>query len=236
MRSPIQTRFEDLPEIIPVFPLSRAMLLPNGRLPLNIFEPRYLNMTLDALGAGRIFGMVQPDHDHAPKREKSENGGSGDVVQLHSEPVLYQVGCAGRVSSLEETEDGRLLITLKGLARYRIVEEVEGRRGYRRCRVSYDDFKDDMQPPQRFELDRAALMERLKPYLDAQGMRINLDAIKGLSENTLVTSLCMICPFDPREKQALLEAHSMEERATTLIALLRMGVFGNGGKPEGRPQ
>jgi Lon protease-like protein len=234
MRSPIQTSFEDLPEIIPVFPLPRALLLPGGRLPLNIFEPRYLNMVLDSLGAGRIFGMVQPDQEHTAKLEKQENGGS--VVKLHPEPVLFQVGCTGRVSSLEETDDGRLLITLKGLARYRIVEEVEGRRGYRRARVSYDDYKNDMQPPPHFELDRPLLMERLKPYLDAQGMRINLDAIKGLSENTLVTSLCMICPFDPREKQALLEAPSMEARAATLLALLQMGVFGNGGKPEGRPQ
>src|SRR5262249_3553931 len=152
-----------------------------------------------SLGHGRIFSMVQPDHDHSVKHEKPENGGS-EVVQLHPEPVLYHVGGTGRMSSFEETEDGRLLITLKGLARYRIVEVVGGRNGYRRCRVSYDDYKDDMQTPPRFELDRELLMGRLKPYLDAQGMRVNLDAIKGLSENTLVTSLCMICPFDPREK------------------------------------
>lgn len=231
MRSPIQTRFEDLPEILPVFPLSGAMLLPGGRLPLNVFEPRYLNLTLDALKAGRIFGMVQPDHDKAAQDQQSEAG-----ARAATEPHLYSVGCAGRVSSFEETEDGRLLITLKGLARYRILEEVDSVKGYRRVRVSYNEFKADMDPQAKFALDRETLMGRLKPYLDAQGMRLNVDAIKGLSETTLVTSLCMICPFDPREKQALLEARSIEERAKTLMTLLQMGMFETGGKPDGPPQ
>ena len=100
-------------------------------------------------------------------------------------------------------------------------------------RVSYGEFKSDMEPQEKFDLDRDALLGRLKPYLDAQGMRLNVDAIKGLSESTLVTSLCMICPFDPREKQALLEARSMDERTNTLMALLQMGMFESGGKPEG---
>jgi len=244
MRSPIQTRFEDLPEILPVFPLSGALLLPWGRLPLNIFEPRYLNLVLDSLKNGRVFGMVQPDYDkserpkfEAMNLEAMKPTGDGDV--LHSdadEPAVYSVGCAGRVSSLEETEDGRLLITLKGLARYRIQNEVEGMKGYRRMRVSYDAFKTDMEPMAKFDLNRDELLGRLKPYLDAQGMRLNVDAIKGLSETTLVTSLCMICPFDPREKQALLETPTVEERAKTLLALLQMGAFDTGGKPDGPPQ
>jgi Lon protease-like protein len=236
MRSPIQTRFEDLPETLPVFPLSGALLLPWGRLPLNVFEPRYLNLVIDSLKAERVFGMIQPDYDKA-ERDKHEDGDkAAKVVALKSGPHLYQVGCAGRVSSFEETDDGRLLITLKGLARFRVVEEVEGRKGYRRLKVSYADFKDDMEPMPRFDLDRDALIDRLKPYLEAQGMRINVDAIKGLSETTLVTSLCMICPFDPREKQALLEAPTIAARAETLAALLRMGVFEAAGKPEGPPQ
>ncbi len=232
MRSPIQTRFEDLPETLAVFPLSGALVLPWGRLPLNIFEPRYLNLVLDSLKSGRLFGMIQPDHDRSEKRPDPD----AKVVNLEAEPPLYQVGCVGRVSSFEETEDGRLLITLKGLCRFRVVEEVGGAKGYRRLRVSYDEFKDDMESPAKFDLDRDGLIERLKPYLDSQGMKINVDAIKGLSESTLVTSLCMICPFDPREKQALLEATSAKERAETLMALLRMGVFESSGKPDGPPQ
>jgi Lon protease-like protein len=232
MRSPTQTRFEDLPEILPVFPLSGALLLPWGRLPLNIFEPRYLNLTLDSLKEGRIFGMVQPDYDKAAGEKLVRDTAMG-AVEKAGEPHVYSVGCAGRVSSYEETEDGRLLITLKGLARFRIQEEVEGVKGYRRFRVGYGAFKTDMDPQGKFELDREGLLARLKPYLDVQGMRLNVDAIKGLSESTLVTSLCMICPFDPREKQALLEARSIEERAQTLMALLQMGVFEGGDKSEG---
>jgi len=231
MRSPIQTRFEDLPEILPVFPLSGAMLLPWGRLPLNVFEPRYLNLTLDALKAGRLFGMIQPDYDRGEKKADRD----AKVVTLKEEPHLYQVGCVGRVSSFEETEDGRLLITLRGVCRFRAQEEVAGEKGYRRLRVSYDEFKDDMEPMGKFDLDREGLIERLKPYLETQGMKINVDAIKGLSEPTLVTSLCMICPFDPREKQALLEAPSVKVRAEPLMALLRMGVF-ESAKPDGPPQ
>ena len=234
MRSPIQTSFADLPEILPVFPLSGAMLLPWGRLPLNVFEPRYLNLVLDSLHHGRIFGMIQPDYDRT-ERDKHDNADS-KVVQLQPEPALYHVGCAGRVSSFEETEDGRLLITLKGLARFRVVEEVEGHKGYRRLKVSYDTFKEDMEPLAKFDLDRDTLLAQLKPYLESQSMRLNIDAIKGLSETTLVTSLCMICPFDPREKQALLEAPTIQERAETLLTLLRMGVFESSGKPDGPPQ
>jgi uncharacterized protein len=236
MRSPIQTRFEDLPEILPVFPLSGALLLPGGRLPLNIFEPRYLNLTLDALKEGRIFGMVQPDYDKTGHDKAGHDKAPGAKIEAAHEPHVYGVGCAGRISSFEETEDGRLLITLKGLARYRIRQEVEGIKGYRRMRVTYGEFKTDMDPPEKFDLDRDGLMSRLKPYLDAQGMRLNVDAIKGLSETTLITSLCMICPFDPREKQALLEARSMQDRAKTLMTLLQMGVFDAGGKPDGPPQ
>jgi Lon protease-like protein len=220
MRSPVQTRFEDLPQELSIFPLSGALLLPWGRLPLNIFEPRYLNMTLDALKTGRIFGMVQPDVEKAPKERIP-----ADKIIEESDPPVYSVGCAGRVASFEETEDGRLLILLKGLARFRIVKEREGRSGYRRAAVSYDEFKTDMEPPPKFELQRDRLLTYLKPYLEMQAMPVNLDVLKGLSDGPLVTSLCMICPFDPREKQALLEAADMSERASALIKLLQMGVF-----------
>lgn len=216
MRSPIQTRFEDLPEELPIFPLSGALLLPWGRLPLNIFEPRYLNMVLDALGAGRIIGMVQPDYD----RESKDAGG---------EPAIYKVGCAGRIASFEETEDGRLLILLKGLCRFSVVGEREGRKGYRRVLASYAAFKTDLDVPANFEVAREPLFAGLKPYLEANAMKLSLDVLKGLSDSTLVTSLCMVCPFDPREKQALLEAKTLKARYDTLLALLQIAAFEAGG-------
>jgi Lon protease-like protein len=216
MRSPIQTRFEDLPEELPIFPLSGALLLPWGRLPLNIFEPRYLNMILDALGAGRILGMLQPDYD----RESKDGGG---------EPAVYSIGCAGRIASFEETEDGRLLILLKGLCRFSIVSEIEGRKGYRRVKASYDAFKTDLDVPANFEVAREILFARLKPYLEANAMKLSVEVLKGLSDSTLVTSLCMVCPFDPREKQALLEAKTLKARYDALLALLQIAAFEAGG-------
>lgn len=238
MRSPVQTRFEDLPAEIAVFPLPGAMLLPTGRLPLNIFEPRYLNMTLDALGHGRLFGMIQPDHGKlAQARSTAEIAGSDQpIVTIATEPPIYSVGCLGRIASFEETEDGRMLIVLKGLIRFRVVEEIAGQRGYRRVRVDYGAFRADMEPHPKFDLDRDELLRRLKPYLDANGMKLNIDVIKNLAESTLVTSLCMICPFDPREKQALLEAETLEARAASLMTLLAMGVFDASGKPDGPRQ
>jgi len=238
MRSPIQTRYEDLPDELAVFPLSGALLLPYGRLPLNIFEPRYLNMALDSLQSGRMFGMVQPDQTKLNRaRATAEVAGSdSNIITLPTEPPIYSVGCAGRIASFEETDDGRILISLKGLIRFRIAEELQGRKGYRRIKPRYDEFKADMEAPPKIELDRDGLIDVLKPYLDAQGMKVNLDVIKNLSDSTLVTSLCMICPFDPREKQALLESPTLSERAETLAALLRMGVFDASGKPDGPRQ
>lgn len=214
MRSPIQTRYEDLPEELPIFPLSGALLLPWGRLPLNVFEPRYLNMTLDALGVGRIIGMVQPNYD----RE-----------DMAGDPPVYSVGCAGRIASFEETEDGRLLILLKGLCRFSIVNEIEGRKGYRRVKALYEPFKADLDQPANFEVNREQLFARLKPYLEAHAMPLGVEVLKGLSDPTLVTSLCMVCPFDPREKQALLEAPTLKARYDALLALLQIAAFEAGG-------
>jgi Lon protease-like protein len=218
MRSPIQTRYEDLPEELPIFPLSGALLLPWGRLPLNIFEPRYLNMTLDALGAGRIIGMIQPDYDRDSK-----------AAAPPADPSVYSIGCAGRIASFEETEDGRLLIMLKGLCRFSIVSEIEGRKGYRRVRASYNAFKPDLEVVANFEVNRERLFERLRPYLEAHAMPLSVDVLKGLSDSSLVTSLCMVCPFDPREKQALLEAPTLKARYEILLALLQIAAFEAGG-------
>ena len=253
MFSPVSTKPSDLPKELPVFPLSGALLLPGGRLPLNLFEPRYLNMSLDALAAGRIIGMIQPNYDamggarpiedeeddDADDDADDEDVGleSGPTLELHDdqEPPLYKTGCAGRIVYFEETDDGRLLIALKGLSRFHMIEELSGVKGYRKIRADYSAFPDDMKPPQEFDLDRESLLDTLQPYIDAQGMRLKVEIIKGLSDHTLVSSLCMICPFDPREKQALLESKTPQDRADMLHALLQMGVFATGA-PDGPRQ
>jgi Lon protease-like protein len=226
MRSPVQTTYDDLPNELPIFPLSGALLLPWGRLPLNIFEPRYLNMTLDALKQGRVIGMVQPNLDRSKPALESPK----------AEPVLYLVGCAGRIASFEETEDGRLLIVLRGLVRFRIEREIEGRSGYRRVIPHYESFKSDLDVPSGVKIDRPLILERLKAYLDVQGLPITVDVIQGLSDATLVNSLCMMCPFDPREKQMLLECADIATRAETLAKLLQIGMFDIGAAGTGAPQ
>ncbi|HYZ32959.1 MAG TPA: LON peptidase substrate-binding domain-containing protein [Crenalkalicoccus sp.] len=201
--------FEDLPPWIAVFPLPGALLLPRARLPLNIFEPRYLNLTVDALTAGRMFGMIQPEPG-APRT------GAG--------PGLYRVGCLGRLSSFAETEDGRFLITLTGVIRFRVVEELEMRRGYRRVRAEYAQFREDLdleaKPP---PIDRAALIAALRPFFRARGIEANWEAVERTSDEMLVLTLCMVCPFEVPEKQALLEAKTPAARAEMLVALLQMG-------------
>ncbi|WP_431281789.1 LON peptidase substrate-binding domain-containing protein [Humitalea sp. 24SJ18S-53] len=209
----------DLPEEIPVFPLTGALLLPQGRLPLNIFEPRYLAMIEDSMGHGRVFGMIQPDASGA-------RGTSG--------PALYRVGCLGRITSFSETEDGRFLVTLTGMLRFHVVEEIALRRGYRRVRADYGGFAGDLANGEAGPLDRAALVGALRPYFKAQHIDANWDAIDQTADATLVTTLCMVCPFDPREKQALLEAPTPGDRAGMLVALLQMEAHGGAG-PEGRP-
>jgi len=216
-----QPRFAELPEEIAVFPLSGALLLPQGRLPLNVFEPRYLAMTLDSLARGRMFGMVQPDDRRAP----------GEVG-----PGLYDIGCLGRMTSFSETEDGRLLITLTGLIRFRIAAELPlAPGGYRRIRADYAGFAGDLaMDPGPTACDRAALLSALRPYFRARGIEANWDAVEQTPDAMLVTTLSMVCPFEVPEKQALLEASDTTERARTLVTLLRMGAAAN-APSEGRP-
>ena len=216
---PFHPTFDALPAEIPVFPLPGALLLPEGRLPLNIFEPRYLAMVEDSLGVGRMFGMVQ---------------GDPALPRQGGEAQLYRVGCLGRVSSFAETDDGRLLITLTGVIRYRIATEIGGRRGYRRVLADYTEFAADLDlgaPPP--ALDRDALLGALRPYFRARGIEANWDAIEETADAMLVTTLSMVCPFDVREKQALLEAPALQDRVRMLIALLQMNAHAMA--PEGRP-
>jgi uncharacterized protein len=212
-------RVDDLPGEFPVFPLPGALLLPRGQLPLNIFEPRYLAMTEDALGQRRMFGMIQPD----PTLPESDNG-----------PGLFRVGCLGRLSSFSETDDGRYLITLTGVVRFAIAGEIDMRRGYRRVRADFSPFRADLElDPGPIGIERDALLAALRSYFTHRGFDANWDAIKRLPDDMLVVTLAMVCPFEPAEKQALLEAPRDSERASTLLTLLQMGAMAN-DSPGGR--
>ena len=213
-------RPQDLPTEFPVFPLAGALLLPRGRLPLNIFERRYLAMVEDSLGAGRMFGMIQPD----PQRSESETG-----------PGLYRVGCLGRLASFSETDDGRYLISLAGLIRFTVAAELAMRRGYRRVRGDFLPFLADLEaPPGAIGVEREALLAALREYIARRNFEANWDAVRRMQDDELVTTLSMICPFEPAEKQALLEAATEADRAATLLALLQMGAA-ESGQPSGRP-
>lgn len=201
------------PEDLPVFPLTGALLLPRGRLPLNIFEPRYLALVEDALAAGRLFGMIQPDRSRPA---------------LAAGPALYRVGCLGRISSFSETEDGRYLITLTGIGRFAVIKELPMRRGYRRVRADFSPFAGDHDLWPGRELDRGALAARLRPYFERQRFEVNWNVIAAMPAEELVTTLAMICPFAPAEKQALLEAPEGGARLSTLIALLDMALAERG--------
>lgn len=198
----------ELPETFPVFPLAGALLLPGGRLPLNIFEPRYLAMVEDALAAGRLLGMIQPDGSRSPAA---------------AGPALYSVGCLGRLCSFSETDDGRYLITLVGVSRFAVREELPLRRGYRRVRAAFAPFSGDLAVPQPDpELDRAALLGVLRRYFEHHAFDANWEAIGQMADEPLVMTLAMVCPFAVAEKQALLEASTPFERARVLLALLQI--------------
>ncbi|TPG58046.1 peptidase S16 [Roseomonas nepalensis] len=196
-----------LPAEIAVFPLTGALLLPGGRLPLNIFEPRYLALVEASLAQGRVFGMIQPDPAASPQPDG---------------PGLYKVGCLGRLTSFSETEDGRFLISLTGTIRFQVAAELPGRDGYRRVRADYSPFSTDLEDPAPAEMDRPELLSALRAYFRAKGIDANWEAIEQLEDESLITTLCMVCPFEPLEKQALLEAQDPAARAAMLVTMLRM--------------
>jgi len=201
---------ENLPNLIPVFPLPGALLLPSGRLPLNIFEPRYLSMVRDALKTNWLIGMIQP-------RTKSGVESS----------MLYPVGCAGQIISFTETEDGRLLITLGGILRFKTKHELPLHNGYRRFQIDWDPFKRDLQPVAEPEIDRTHFEAVLRQYLSAHKMPVKWDNIENTSSSLLVTSLAMQCPFTQEEKQALLEAPNLTELTNLVVSLLAMAATSN---------
>jgi Lon protease-like protein len=210
---PFQPALGEIDTQIPVFPLPGAMLLPHGRMPLNIFEPRYLALVEDALAAGRMFGMIQPDTLKPP----AANG-----------PSVFSIGCLGRITSFTETEDGRIVLSLLGVLRFAVVEELEMRRGYRRMQVDFARYADDLAPlPAEFGLPRKPLLAALRGYFDRQGLTADWNTIGEMDDPTLLTALCMMCPFAPSEKQALLEAESLGQRTEILQALLEFGMHGS---------
>ena len=208
-----------LPDMLPIFPLTGVLLLPRGRLPLNIFEPRYLAMTRDALGGARLIGMVQPSDPGGPAGGDPGIGGPG-IGGMN--PPVYPVGCAGRVTQFSETDDGRYLLTLTGVSRFRIKEELPLLSGYRRVVPDWRPFAHDQGRPAELGFDRARLIRGLKGYFTGRQISADWEAIEKAPGEHLVTSIAMACPFAPSEKQALLEAADPDERARLLTTLVEM--------------
>ncbi len=196
----------DLPKVIPVFPLPGALLLPRGQLPLNIFEPRYLAMVDDSMRDGhRLIGMIQPDVAHKGNADR---------------PVLFKIGCVGRITQLAESGDGRYLIELTGVSRFHVEEELPVKTLYRQCRVSYAPFAYDFIARKgEHAVNREALLTALRGFLEANNLKADWDGIDKAPNEALVNALSMMSPYGPAEKQALLEAPDLKTRAEILIAI-----------------
>lgn len=210
----------DLPDIVPLFPLAGAVFFPRANLPLNIFEPRYLAMIFDALAGHRMVGMVQP---------VQPGGFAGDGLPgTDGRPQVHKVGCAGRIVSFNETEDGRLLLALSGVCRFDVGRELEmAQGGYRRVSSLFSPYRADLDhADEMVELDRDRLMAGLAAFFRGKNLSTDWDAVKQAADANLVTSLSMVLPFGPAEKQALLEAADTSARAKLLIAFLEMNAFG----------
>ena len=218
--NPFDPVFEQLPDTLPIFPLSGVLLLPGGKLPLNVFEPRYLAMVFDALAGHRMIGMVQP---------VQPGGYAGDGLPTDDgKPKVHKVGCAGRIVSFNETEDGRLLLALSGVCRFEVGRELElAQGGYRRVSSIFSPYRADLdQADELVELDRERLMAALAAFFRGKNLSTDWDAVKQAADRNLVTSLSMVLPFGPVEKQALLEAADTTARAKLLVAFLEMAAFG----------
>ena len=196
----------DLPEIIPVFPLSGALLLPRGQMPLNIFEPRYLAMIDDSFRDGhRLIGMIQPDPAHPGPEDH---------------PNLFRIGCVGRITQIAESGDGRYVLQLTGVARFRIEAELKVATAYRQCRVSYQPFTDDFIARKgEDDVDRKAVITALQAFLKVNNLKTDWQGIESAPNEALVNALSMMSPYGVAEKQALLEAPNLKSRAEMLVAL-----------------
>ena len=203
-------QYDELPDVLPIFPLTGALLLPGGELPLNVFEPRYCNLLTDVMESGSgMIGLLQP---FAPTPDPIPDG-----VQL------YETGCLGELTYCDENDDGSFMVTLTGVCRFRVREEMMERNGYRCVAPDYEPYLSDMDSFRAQTIDRDRLLAALGPYLTAKGIDADWDGIGDSSDGSLVTSLAMNCPLEPREKQALLESPSGKDRADLLTALLEMG-------------
>jgi len=203
----------DIPETVAVFPLSAALLLPGGRMPLNIFEPRYLEMIDQQLGRSRLIGMIQPRLDGA--------------LRTDGEPELCEVGCIGRITSFAETGDGRYLVSLQGVCRFRVGEELAVKTPFRQCRIL--PFLNDLNVDAGAnDVDRTALLKAFRAYLKANDLDADWDSVSRAENATLVNALSMMAPYGAAEKQALLEAPDLKTRAETLIAITEMALARGG--------
>jgi Lon protease-like protein len=211
-----------LPPRIPIFPLAGVLLLPGGKLPLHIFEPRYRDMIRDALSGERLVGMVQPT----------------DPGCADSRPEIYATGCAGRIVEDRETEDGRFYVTLHGFCRFRITEELVVATRYRQVAADWTPYRADLgAPDEDGRVDRARLLPALRSYLQLAGIPADWGAVEGAPSAALVNYLSMICPFSPSEKQALLEAADIAERGRVMTALIEMAVLAKaGGREDEQPK
>ena len=210
----------ELPSVVPLFPLDGALLLPRCQLPLNVFEPRYLDMVDAALKGERVIGLIQP----IPALVTTAN------------PALLDVGCVGRITEFAESGDGRYLMTLTGIARFRLLDEIEADTAYRQGKVDFEAFADDFTPGYGADdVDRATLLRTLATYLDANKLEADWASIKDAPNEALVNALAMMSPFGAREKQALLEAPSLAARADMLVAVTEMAIArtGSGGEGDG---
>ena len=205
--SGFSTEFHNLPASLPVFPLGGVLLLPYGRLPLNIFEQRYLAMTDDALRSERLIGIIQP---------------TSEVEGQQKFPPLYKTGCAGRITAFSETDDGRYLVTLLGICRFDVEHEVDSTRGYRRVVPNWEPFRSDVVKRDKFDIDKERLLVALRGYFEKKAIDADWEAINRMNNVQLITTLAMICPFNATEQQALLVAEKIEDRASTMISLLEM--------------
>jgi Lon protease-like protein len=204
-RNPFTPSFDKLPRTIPIFPLPGAVVMPATQLPLNIFESRYLNMVLDALAESRMIGMVQPD--------PSLGGGA-----------VYATGTAGRITSFSETDDGRFLVVLTGVCRFHIAEEIPTTRGYRRVVADWSRFAVDYGSEPQTEVERTRLIELLRAYAESQKMEIGWDGLKAAESHLLINVLISNLPFEVPDKQSLIEAITLTERAHLLVGLLEMAI------------
>ncbi|APX89735.1 ATP-dependent protease [Brevirhabdus pacifica] len=202
----------DLPGSVPVFPLPGALMLPRARLPLHIFEPRYLAMLDDTLKTPhRLIGMVQPLEEGGGIRAQNDEGCQG----------LHRIGCAGRLSAFSETEDGRYMITLSGISRFRITGMVDGFSPYLRADVDWSGYERDLGPVEHDpEFDRGCFLDQLRRFFGARELSADWDSLEQAEDELLINSLSMLCPFDTEEKQALLEAKTLAERRRTLTTLI----------------